>query len=91
MSVDARRARRRRCGGAAHARLLAGAVAGADVNFADRGIQLTRPARALKLWLSLKYFGVGAFRDAVDRSLDLALLAESRIRESATLELLAPV
>jgi aromatic-L-amino-acid decarboxylase len=66
------------------------AVAGASVNFADRGIQLTRPARALKLWLSLKYFGVDAFRAAIDRSLDLALHAERRIEESRTLELLSP-
>jgi aromatic-L-amino-acid decarboxylase len=66
------------------------AVAGADVNFADRGIQLTRPARALKLWLSLKYFGVDAFRAAIDRSLDLALHAQRRIEESPKLELLTP-
>ena len=49
------------------------AVGGVDVNFADRGIQLTRAARALKLWLSLQYFGVDAFREAIDRSLDLAV------------------
>ncbi len=66
------------------------AVGGVEVNFADRGIQLTRAARALKLWISLQYFGVDAFRAAIDRSLDLALLAEERIRASAELELLSP-
>ena len=66
------------------------AVGGVEVNFADRGIQLTRASRAFKLWLSLKCFGVGAFREAIDRSLDLALLAEERIRGSAELELLSP-
>ena len=66
------------------------AVGGVEVNFADRGIQLTRESRAFKLWLSLKYFGVAAFREAIDRSLDLALLAEERVRASQELELLSP-
>jgi hypothetical protein len=35
------------------------------VNFSDRGFQLTRATRALKLWVSLKYFGVDAFRAAM--------------------------
>ncbi len=59
------------------------------INFADRGLQLTRPARALKIWLSLKYFGVNEFRRAIDSSLDLAERAEEWIRESPRLELLA--
>src|SRR3712207_6087921 len=66
------------------------AVGGVEVNFADRGIQLTRSARALKLWISLQYFGVDAFRDAIDCSLDLAVAAEERIRASGELELLSP-
>jgi aromatic-L-amino-acid/L-tryptophan decarboxylase len=65
------------------------AVGGVEVNFADRGIQLTRSARALKLWISLQYFGVDAFRAAIDRSLDLAVAAEDRIRSSEELELLS--
>ena len=39
-----------------------------EVNFSDLGLQLTRSCRALKLWISLRYFGVGAFR-AGDRPL----------------------
>ena len=66
------------------------AVGGVEVNFADRGLQLTRASRALKVWLSLKYFGVDAFREAIDQTLDLALLAEERIRASTELELLSP-
>ena len=46
--------------------------------------------RALKLWVSLEYFGVQAFRAAIDRSLDLARLAQSRIEASEELELLVP-
>ena len=61
-----------------------------EVNFADRGVQLSRMCRALKLWVSLKYFGVAAFRTAIDRSLDLAREAQARIESSDDLELLVP-
>ena len=60
------------------------------VNFSDRGVQLTRSARALKIWLSFQYFGVEAFRAAVDRAIDLAQNAERTILESPALELLSP-
>jgi aromatic-L-amino-acid/L-tryptophan decarboxylase len=65
-------------------------VRGEEVNFADRGLQLTRPARALKIWLSLKFFGAAAFRRAIDNGIDLALFAQERIERSPTLELLTP-
>jgi aromatic-L-amino-acid decarboxylase len=65
-------------------------VGGGEVNFADRGIQLTRMARALKIWLSLKHFGVDAFRDTIDHCLDLALEAQQYIERSDALELLSP-
>ena len=54
-----------------------------EVNFSDLGLQLTRSCRALKLWISLRYFGVAAFREAIDRCLDLALHAQRRIEASA--------
>jgi aromatic-L-amino-acid/L-tryptophan decarboxylase len=61
-----------------------------EVNFADLGLQLTRSCRALKLWISLRYFGVAAFRDAIDRCLDLAAHAEQAIVASPELELMSP-
>jgi glutamate/tyrosine decarboxylase-like PLP-dependent enzyme len=61
-----------------------------EVNFSDLGLQLTRGNRALKLWISLRYFGVGAFRKAIDRCLDLALHAQTRIESSPELELMSP-
>jgi aromatic-L-amino-acid/L-tryptophan decarboxylase len=61
-----------------------------EVNFSDLSVQLTRMSRALKLWLSLRYFGVEAFRAAIDRSIDLARFAQARIEASAQLELLTP-
>jgi aromatic-L-amino-acid/L-tryptophan decarboxylase len=61
-----------------------------EVNFADLGVQLTRGARALKIWLSINHLGLDAFRRAVDRAIDLAHLAEQRVRESQALELMSP-
>jgi len=60
------------------------------VNFADLGLQLTRAAWSLKIWLSFNYYGADAFRAAIDRALDLALMAEAYVHESETLELLSP-
>ncbi|MGK7311223.1 MAG: pyridoxal phosphate-dependent decarboxylase family protein [Candidatus Longimicrobiales bacterium M2_2A_002] len=62
----------------------------AEVNFADRGPQLTRSWRALKVWLTLRYWGVDRVRAAIDRCVDLAEQAEERIRASESLELLTP-
>ncbi|MDZ7781036.1 MAG: aminotransferase class I/II-fold pyridoxal phosphate-dependent enzyme [Gemmatimonadota bacterium] len=59
-------------------------------NFGDRGLQLSRSFRALKVWMSIQTFGLGAFRRAVDRTLDLAERAEAFIRDSPVLELLQP-
>jgi aromatic-L-amino-acid/L-tryptophan decarboxylase len=65
-------------------------AADGEVNFSDRGLQLTRSCRALKLWISLRYFGVSAFRTAIDYCLDLALHAQDRIESSPELELMSP-
>ncbi|HEX9108658.1 MAG TPA: pyridoxal-dependent decarboxylase, partial [Longimicrobiales bacterium] len=65
-------------------------VLGEEVNFADRGIQLTRMARALKIWLSLQYFGAAAFREAIQRALDLAAAVQRGVEQEPELELLAP-
>ena len=60
-------------------------------NFADRGLQLSRAARALKIWMSVQTFGMAAFRAAVQSGLDLARRAEAYVESSPTLESLAPV
>ncbi|HEU4988679.1 MAG TPA: aminotransferase class V-fold PLP-dependent enzyme [Gemmatimonadaceae bacterium] len=61
-----------------------------DVNFADYGEQLTRYSRALKVWVSVNYFGVAAIRGAIDRCMDLAAYAERLVREAPELEVLSP-
>lgn len=62
-----------------------------EVNFADLGMQQSRMCRAIKVWISLKYFGVEKFRRAIDNALDLARRAEELIRASDELELICPV
>lgn len=70
---------------------LRDAAAGAgEVNFADRGIQLTRQFRALKLWMSLKIFGAAAFRTAIERGLALAEYAESLLAGDPAWQVLTP-
>jgi len=61
-----------------------------EINFCDRGIQLTRGFRALKLWLSLRVFGVAKFREAVARGFELADLAERELRDSGQWRIVTP-
>ncbi|KOV78208.1 pyridoxal-dependent decarboxylase [Nocardia sp. NRRL S-836] len=61
--------------------------AGAETNLSDHGVQFTTEARALKLWLSLKGFGVAAFRAAIDRGLDHAEHVARRVADSPDLDL----
>lgn len=61
-----------------------------EVNLSDYGVQLTRSFRALKLWMSLKVFGLSAFREAVDWGIRLAEIAEGRLRSSGKWEIVSP-
>ena len=63
---------------------------GGEVNFRDRSVQLTRGGRALKLWLSIRVFGLAAFRDAVARGIALAEHAEAVLRERPGWEVVTP-
>ena len=60
-------------------------------NFADRGQQLSRSARALKIWMSVRTFGIARFRAAIQEGLDLARRAAAHIDECPMLELVTPV
>ena len=59
-------------------------------NMSDRGLQLSRSFRALKIWVSVQTFGMAAFRRAVSHGLELAARADDYIRKSPNLELLNP-
>ncbi len=60
---------------------------GADnPNFSDLGLQLSRSARALKVWMSVQTFGMAAFRRAVAKGMELASTANEYIQASPLLE-----
>ena len=62
----------------------------AEFNFTDHGLQLTRGFRALKLWMSIKVFGMAAFRAAVERGFALAEFTEARLRKMPGWEIVTP-
>jgi glutamate/tyrosine decarboxylase-like PLP-dependent enzyme len=61
-----------------------------EVNFCDRGIQLTRGFRALKLWMSLKVFGRSCFEQALHHGFALAEEAEDAVRALPDWEVVTP-
>jgi aromatic-L-amino-acid decarboxylase len=61
-----------------------------EVNPHDYGMQLTRSFRALKLWMSIQYFGLDAFRLAMERGFELAEFAESKLRAMPGWEVVTP-
>jgi glutamate/tyrosine decarboxylase-like PLP-dependent enzyme len=57
----------------------------------EESMELSRPFRALKLWLSLRYFGLNAFRQSIAEDLQLARLLADAFDAEPALERLAPV
>lgn len=60
-----------------------------EINFYDMGMQLTRRFRALKLYMSIKSFGMDAFAKAVTYNIELAEEAEKLLRESTQWEVVS--
>jgi glutamate/tyrosine decarboxylase-like PLP-dependent enzyme len=61
-----------------------------EFNFTDHGIQLTRNFRALKLWMSIKVFGLAAFRAAIERGFALGEFTEACLRNMPGWEIVTP-
>ena len=61
-----------------------------EINFFDHGIQLTRRFRALKFYMSIKTFGLNAFREAVQYNIELAEATDVHLRKSRTWEVVSP-
>ena len=59
-------------------------------NFSDRGLQLSRSVRALKIWMSVQAFGMAAFRRAVSNGMALAHRIGEYVENSPILEMLTP-
>ena len=58
--------------------------------FADRGVELTRGFRALKLWMSMQVHGVETYAALIAQNMAQAAYLEKLIHASPRLELLAP-
>ncbi len=61
-----------------------------EVNFRDRGPQLTRTSRAIKLWLTVKTFGVGALRAGIERGIALGERAQVALEATPGWEIVTP-
>ena len=59
--------------------------------FWDYGIELSRRFRALKVWLTLKYYGVARLAEAISDDIEMARYMAERIEADPDFELLAPV
>jgi glutamate/tyrosine decarboxylase-like PLP-dependent enzyme len=57
--------------------------------FFEESIELSRRCRALKLWLSLRYHGLEAFRVAIRKDLDSAQRLAATVAKAPALELIA--
>ncbi len=61
-----------------------------EINFYDHGVQLTRRFRALKFYMSIKTFGLKAFRNAISNNIHLAEQVEDLLRTSPNWEVISP-
>jgi len=61
-----------------------------EINFYDHGIELTRRFRALKFYMSIKTFGLKAFKNAVAYNISLAERVEDYLRSSTQWEVVSP-
>ena len=67
-----------------------GRMAEREVVFYEHGVQLTRSFRALKLWMSLRIFGLSAFRETIERGIALAEEAELMLRADPRWDVVTP-
>ncbi len=61
-----------------------------EINYYDHGIQLTRSFRALKLYFSLKTFGLKAYKKAIQKGMDMADYTEKLLRQQKDWQIITP-
>jgi aromatic-L-amino-acid decarboxylase len=61
-----------------------------EIDFRDRTLELSRRARALKLWLTFQTYGVGRIRTAIARGIELAEYAEQVLNADDRWEVVTP-
>ncbi|KAL7806050.1 pyridoxal-dependent decarboxylase [Trichoderma gracile] len=60
------------------------------VNFWNRGIEMTQPARGMKLWFTLQRLGLDKVGEMIDHGIDLAEFAEVVLRGFEDWEIISP-
>ncbi len=60
------------------------------INYWDLGPELTRPARSLKLWVTLQALGTDAVGEAIEHGVQLAEWAEDEIKKHNHWEIVSP-
>jgi glutamate/tyrosine decarboxylase-like PLP-dependent enzyme len=68
-----------------------GGLAGGKIWLSDFGIQLSRGFRALKVWMSLKEYGLQKYARLIRQNVEQARYLASLVEAAPDLELLAPV
>jgi glutamate/tyrosine decarboxylase-like PLP-dependent enzyme len=66
-------------------------IAAGGFPFAERGVQLSRGFRALKVWMSFKAHGLNAFAQLIEQNVRQAHYLAGLVTNHPKLELLAPV
>ncbi|MFK7831332.1 MAG: aspartate aminotransferase family protein [Congregibacter sp.] len=66
-------------------------AASEEIDFRNRGLELSRRSRALKLWFSFRSYGITRFREAIQTSIDMAEFAEAQLSaDTKTWEIVSP-
>lgn len=58
--------------------------------FSEYGVQQTRGFRALKVWMALRYHGLGGYRASIERDIELAGRLATLLREGGDFEVCEP-
>lgn len=67
-----------------------GVAAGPDPTF-NYGLEMTKPFRALKVWMALKEHGIHKYANVIEKNIAQAFYLEHLIKETNELEVMAPV
>jgi glutamate/tyrosine decarboxylase-like PLP-dependent enzyme len=63
---------------------------GSDVDLHNRSLELSRRSRALKLWLTLRHYGVDTLAAAIERGIALAEYAQRVVESDPRLSVVTP-
>lgn len=65
-------------------------ISSVDVDFSDYGLQLSRQFRALKIWMSLKQYGIQKYGRLINQNIYLARYMAALVDESSDFEAASP-